>query len=273
MLVPADRGAEDGARADFLPLFNAITRSTGFHFDVQTGQSYAAVIDGMCAGHAEIAWFGAASYVEARDRGCAELLGVDVTDEESFYYAAIFVKADSGLDSLPDIRNKSLALGSPHSTSSFIYPVAMLLAEGVDPARDLSAVRLTGSHANSLKALDAGVVDAAAASFESFERAVRHGVINPAAIKVLARSEPIPNPPLALRQELDGKLKASLRDALGKMHHAPGVTASMICGYGGKMVDRYDVSVTDAMINSAVEKMSIVNADVKASILAKSTRQ
>ncbi len=44
MLVPADGGTEDGTRADFKPLFDAVTQSTGLHFDIKVGQSYGNVI-------------------------------------------------------------------------------------------------------------------------------------------------------------------------------------------------------------------------------------
>lgn len=273
MLVPADGGTEDGTRADFLPIFNALTRLTGLHFDVRTGQSYAAVIEGMCNNLADIAWFGSASYIEARDRGCAELLAVDMTADSSVYYSGIFVRANSSLEMMADLQGHSLALGSPHSTSSFIYPVAMLLTEGVDPAADLGAIRITGSHANSLLALNAGLVDAAAASLVSYARAVNNDAIDPDALVVLARSEPIPNPPLALHPTLDDTIKTALRDALANVHTAEGISPEMVRGYGGKRVDRYDTQVTDQIFEKAVEQMALVNDDVLASILLAAGRQ
>src|SRR5882724_2047454 len=47
MLIPADGGTEDGTKSDFLPLFNAVTKTQGLHFDVRVGQSYSAVVEGM----------------------------------------------------------------------------------------------------------------------------------------------------------------------------------------------------------------------------------
>jgi phosphonate transport system substrate-binding protein len=35
MLVPADGGTEDGTKADFLPVFNAVNRVTGLNFDIK----------------------------------------------------------------------------------------------------------------------------------------------------------------------------------------------------------------------------------------------
>ena len=49
MLIPADGGTEDGTKADFTPIFNAVTRSTGLNFDIKVGQSYGAVMEAICA--------------------------------------------------------------------------------------------------------------------------------------------------------------------------------------------------------------------------------
>lgn len=112
LLIPADGGTEDGTKADFKPLFDALTRVTGLEFEVNVGQSYSAVIEGMCAGHADIAWFGPVSYLEARDRGCAELLGIEERSGSTHYYAGLFVLASSGIKSVAQLSGRRVALGS-----------------------------------------------------------------------------------------------------------------------------------------------------------------
>lgn len=270
LLIPADGGTEDGTRADFLPLFNAITRTSGIHFDVRTGQSYAAVIEGMCAGQAEIAWLGPVSYVEAHKRGCADLLAIEERDGSSTYYAGIFVSSASGVDEPRDLHGKSIALGSQHSASSFSYPLSMLSKAGVDPLRDLSAIRITGSHANSLLALQNGLVDAAGASFVSFERAVNQGGLKASDFRLLMKSDPIPNPPIAMHPELAPQVKASLRASFGKVHETPGIRPESIRGYGGKQVDRYNVDVTDALFEAMAGAIGFIDTDYQAAILKKS---
>lgn len=269
ILIPADGGTEDGSKADFKPLFAAITQTTGIHFDVKAGQSYAAVIEGMCGGLAEIAWFGAASFVEARRRGCAELLAVDVNHGSSSYYAGIFVRAESPAADLSDLRSRSLAVGSMHSTSSFIYPMTMLLTANLDPVKDLASIRITGSHSDSIKALDAGLVDSAALSFDSFAKAVNQGSIRAESFRLIAKSDPIPNPPLALHPDLSDELKARLRDALARVHQNPDVRPEMIRGYGGKQVDRYDTSVEESVFDVVEARMLAIDEDLTTALLRK----
>ena len=269
MLIPADGGTEDGTKADFLPLFNAITRSSGLHFEVKTGQSYSSVIEGMCAGLADIAWFGPASYIEARDRNCAQLLAVEERDGGSTYYAGLFVGANSDLDSLDDMKGASLALGSSHSASSFAYPLAMLVNAGIDPLKDLSAIRITGSHTNSLLALRNDLVDAAGASFISFERAVNQGDLNAADFRLVAKSDPIPNPPIAMRPGLPDKIKTSLKVAMSTVHEDPNVRPESIRGYGGKQVDRYNTNAPEALFDKVVSTTAFLTDDYQAAILRK----
>jgi phosphonate transport system substrate-binding protein len=269
MLVPADGGTEDGTRADFQPVFDAVTQTTGIQFDIKVGQTYATVIEAICSDVVEIAWFGAASYLPAQQRGCAELLAVDVNKGNSTYFSGIYARKDSGIATVADLAGHSMAFGDANSTSSFVYPVAMIVAAGLDPATDLSVIRMTGSHANSLKALAEGQVDAAAASFDSFEKAINQGTIDAAEFVVVGKSDPIPNPPLAMSTGLPAEVKTQLREAFNTVHEAPGVTPEMIRGYGGKQVDRYDATVTDAMLAPALVTLSGVSGDLRASIIAK----
>jgi len=239
------------------------------HFTVSTGQSYAAVIEAMCAGLTDVVWYGPASYIEARDRGCAQLLAVEERNGSSTYYAGLFVAADSDVNSVFDLSGGSLALGSSHSASSFAYPLVMLREDGLDPLKDLSALRITGSHTNSLLALKNGLVDAAGASFVSFERAVNQGSLDPRAFRVLTKSKPIPNPPIAMNTALPADIKAKLKRAMANVHEAEGIGPAAIRGYGGKLVDRYNTEVDETLFDSVISATSFLDDDYMAAILRK----
>jgi len=271
LLIPADGGTEDGTKADFKPLFDALSRTTGRTFDIRVGQSYSAVIEGMCAGHADIAWFGPVSYLEARDRGCAELLGIEERGGSTSYYAGLFVRASSAILTVEQLAGRTLALGSSHSASSFAYPLAILRTAGVDPLKDLRALRLSESHTQSLMALNSGQVDAAGASLTSFERAINQGGLKASDFRILARSGPIPNPPLAVAAKLPASLKAELRAALGRLHDTPGVKAEAIRGYGGKRVDRYITDFDEAVLDEAAESIAFIDDDLTAALLRKAS--
>lgn len=269
VLIPADGGTEDGTKKDFQPIFSAIEQAYGLKFDIKVGQSYGAVVEAMCNGAADIAWHGPASYLQARGRGCAELLALAVRHGDSVYYSGIFARNDAGINSIKDLKGKRIALGDVNSTSSFNVPVAMMLDAGVPPARDAAAINMAGSHANVLKALSEGLVDAGGASFDSFEKAVNAKAIDPSKIKVVVKSAPIPYPPLAMHPKLSDGVKAKLRSAFEKVNELPGISKDQIRGYGGGKVDGYTTKVSETDMANAGKMFDLVTDQVKADILKK----
>jgi phosphonate transport system substrate-binding protein len=269
VLVPADGGTEDGTKKDFQPIFNAISQATGLHFDLKVGQNYGAVVEAMCSGAADIAWYGPVTYLQAKNRGCAELLALAVRNKESVYYSGIFARKEAGINEIKDLKGKKIALGDPNSTSSFNVPVAMMLANGVNPARDAANINLAGSHANVLKALSEGLVDAGGASFDSFEKAVNAKAIDPAQLKVVAKSAPIPYPPLAIHPKVSDAAKGKLREAFNNVDKLPGIAKEQIRGYGGGKVDGYTAKVSEAEMAEAGKLFDLVTDQVKNDILKK----
>jgi phosphonate transport system substrate-binding protein len=273
LLIPADGGTESGTLADYQPIFNAVSRSTGMTFDLKVAQSYGAVVEGMCNGAADIAFVGPVTYLQAKDRGCAELLAVAVKSGTSVYYSGIFARPDSTIAALTDLKGKRLALGDVNSTSSFVFPLTMLMDAGIDPVRDLSRIRMTGSHASSLAALLQGQVDAAALSFDSYEKAVREKVPGARELRVVARSGPIPYPPLVVNSRLPLATREALKAAFQKVAHEPGITPEMIRGYGGAQVDGYDAHFPAEKFNPAAQTMARVTDAMKGDILKRSAER
>ncbi len=271
ILIPADGGTEAGTKADFEPVFSAIQKTYGLHFTLRVGQSYGAVVEAMTSDKVDIAFFGPVTFHQAKSKGAAELLAVAVTKGESSYYSGIFVRRDAGLKSIADLKGRTVAFGDVNSTSSFNYPVAMILDAGLDPVKDLGRIHLTGSHANALSALAAGKVDAACAAFESFEKAVANKQLDPARFMLLAKSEPIPFPPLAMHTKLDPAIKKKLREAFNKVHEQKDIKPDMIRGYGGKRVDRYDADYPVQQFDLAISKLAKVTDELIAEMLKKAS--
>jgi phosphonate transport system substrate-binding protein len=225
----------------------------------------------MCNNQADIAWFGASTYGEANKKCGVDLLAVDVKKGESSYYSGIFIRKGNGIKSIKELRGKKMAFGSTSSTSSFNFPVAMLIAGGINPAKDLDKVIIAGSHSASLAALAEGKVDAAAASYNSFGKAVKKGAIDPSKFEPLAKSQPIPNPPLAMNKGLSSNMKKKLRTAFNNIHTK--IDPSKIRGYGGKKVDRYDADFEEKKIFDALAKLGAVTKEVKADMIDKAGKR
>jgi len=266
MLIPADTGA-DSTLDDFRPIFNAVSRHHGLEFDLKVGTSYASVVQGMANGQVDIAFLGPVSLYQAQQRDAAELLGVAVKEGESTYHSVILARNGQGIQEVRDLQDRSIALGDVQSTSSFRYPLAMMLRAGIDPINDLDRIVLAGSHSNAIAALREGHVDAAGCSLNAYEKAVRAGVIDREDFHVVAVSPGIPNPPLAMHPGLPDEVKQLLRKAFGTIHEAEGVSPSMIRGYGGARYDRYDVDFPQQRFDEAMADLSPVTQELIDAIL------
>ncbi|MDH5573316.1 MAG: PhnD/SsuA/transferrin family substrate-binding protein, partial [Gammaproteobacteria bacterium] len=107
----------------------------------------------------------------------------------------------------------------------------------------------------------------AAASYNSFGKAVKSGAIDPSKFIALAKSQPIPNPPLAMNKNLPAEMKTKLREAFNAIHTK--IDPSLIRGYGGKKVDRYDANFDEKKIFAALAKLSAVTKEVKEGMIDK----
>ena len=271
MLVPTDGGTEDGTRADFAPIFNAVSRTSGLKFDIRVGQSYASVVEGMVNNLVDIAFVGPTLYLQAAEKGAAEPLAVAVLKGESVYYAGFFAKKGFEMPDLSVMKGKSMAFGDVNSSSSFTIQVGMLLKAGIDPARDLSQVFLTGGHANSLNALTQGHVDVSAASFNSYQKAVNQGAVNGDEVVPVLASVPIPYPPFIMLPSLSDDVKARLRDGFDNVHEDPSITPEMIRGFGGILVDRYTSDITHETFLAVQEMLDLVTPEVKGEMLKRAS--
>lgn len=269
MILPVDGGTQDATLADYRPTLDAIAATTGMTFDVRVGQSYSAVVEALATGLIDMAQLGVVSYQQARARGGARFLAMQVIEGSGVYFGALFVRSSSGIRGIEALRGRSVAFGDPGSASSFAYPVAMLLRSGIEPGRDLARVVMAGSHANALRALAEGRVDAAAASLISFQRAVDGGLISAADIRPIARSVPIPNPLFATRADLPPQTFARLRKAFATVHAARGADRIELRGYGGQIVTRWDTEVPTSVLDEAAEALQGVTPAVIGAMLSK----
>jgi hypothetical protein len=204
--------------------------------------------------------------------------GLELRRAESLITSVLPLGDDARLlqmsQSQPLLRVKSINL-DVNSRTPVEYALARWRADRVqlriapclEPAEDLGKVVITGSHTNSIAALKEGRVDAAAASFNAWEKSVKKGIIDPSTFKVLAKSQPIPNPPLAMSKDLAPELKSKLREAFNNVHKY--VSKGQLRGYGGKAVDRYDADYPLDKMLAALDALKQLTKERKVALIDK----
>jgi phosphate/phosphite/phosphonate ABC transporter binding protein len=137
---------------------------TGLFFETNVATEYAGVIEAMCSDppEAHMGSLATFAYVLAADRGCAEAELVSVRFESPTYNGQIIVRADSGLNSIADLADRTFCRPDPLSASGWIIPSLTLRAAGVNPEADLAEIVDAGSHDAVVAAVYNGDCDAGA---------------------------------------------------------------------------------------------------------------
>lgn len=88
-----------------------------------------------------------------------------------YYKGVFFVLKSSPYKSLLDLKGKSFAFVSKTSTSGYVYPLATLSSQGIDPDKFFGTVAYTGEHAKIFEGLKTGFLDAGVSNYDAFEKA------------------------------------------------------------------------------------------------------
>jgi phosphonate transport system substrate-binding protein len=192
-------------------------RLVGTPVRVTVASDYAAVIEALRNRTADLAFVHPGGYVLASREAKATIVAKNLWHGKSSFTSRIFVRADSGLRALEDLRGKTMAFVDPASSSGYIYPMVLLIQRGLvknrDPKTFFREVVFAGSHDAAMRALVNGHVDAIA----SFDLAREQYLKDPGErgrVAFVAESEPIPEAGIAARDGLDADTFARVRAAL-----------------------------------------------------------
>ncbi|MDX6741406.1 phosphate/phosphite/phosphonate ABC transporter substrate-binding protein [Actinocorallia sp. A-T 12471] len=195
-------------------LAKALEEKLGCPVELQVVEDYSAEVLAMRNGQLELAQFGPLGYVFASTKAGAEPLAsfADASGALTTYTAGIWVPADSPIQSIADLKGKSLALSSAGSTSGDALPRYALAQAGIAEA-DVK-LNYAGGHPEALLALTNGKVDSAEINSQQLATAEAAGQFDRSKFRQVWTSDPIPNDPITVASSLDPAFKKKVADAL-----------------------------------------------------------
>lgn len=179
----------------YQPLVDYLAQTTGQRWELRIGPDYEQTVSALCRGELDVAYLGPFTYVRAHRACGAEPVVRLATRGLPEYRSVILVREGSEVRSLRDLEGHTFAFGSPLSTSSHLVPRLMLLEADLQPGVSLRCAYF-GHHDQAARAVLLGEADACGVRDIVSERFVGRG------LRVLARSEPIPNFPLVVAPSL-----------------------------------------------------------------------
>jgi len=220
---------------------------TGLVVQPLVATEYAGVIEALCADppKAHMASLATFSYILASEKGCADVALVSVRFGSPVYNGQIFVREDSGINSVADLAGKSVCRPDPLSTSGWIIPSITLKAAGIDPDTDLSQVVDAGSHDASVAGVyngdcDAGTsyVDARGTIEEDYPDVMD-------VIKVIEVSADIPNDGVQFVTGFDPEVRAQIVTALLAIADTEAGQEALDTAYSWNALEEHDDTFYD----------------------------
>lgn len=165
-------------------------------------KDYESLLKRTMAGQVDIGFYGPTLYVETK-QACPGLRyiasSVWKTTGKTYYYSYLITRKGSGLSSLASLKGKSFAFGSKESTGGYMYPMAWMKDNNLDPKKYFKSVKFLGSHNNVLDAVASGKVDAGSVSPGPLENKMKeHGNV----FNRIRKFGPIPSSVVALGNKM-----------------------------------------------------------------------
>jgi len=207
---------------------------------------YNGVIEGLLGGSLDMAWLGASGYAKVylTDPEAVQPVLVKINTDGSYgYYSIGFTRADTGIESLGDMKGKVFAFGDPNSTSGYLIPSIEIptYAEGVtmEPGEYFGDVVFAGGHEQTIVGVyngdyDAGVTwaDGLGAWEDGYNsgalrKAVDAGLVDMTELKQIWQSNVIPEGPIVLRKALPERVKLEVTGLMASLE-----SMDAECAYG-----------------------------------------
>jgi phosphonate transport system substrate-binding protein len=143
-------------------------------------------------------------------------------DGSSTYHGHLFVRKDSGIHGVAEMRGKRMAFVDRATTAGYVFPLAWLKDNGVRAHDDFfSEAYFTGSHDAAIAAVLERKADVGCAKHSVYDRVRREDVRVDTDLVVLADSPPVPSNGLCVREDMEPDLQEAFRHALLELHKDP----------------------------------------------------
>jgi phosphonate transport system substrate-binding protein len=195
---------------------------------------YEQILNSFTSHKMDAAFFGSFIYVLAHEKLGVQVIARPVgLDGRSTYHGLIFVRKDSGIRSIRDMKGKRFAFVDRDTTAGYLLPLAYFKKSGVRYETYLKESYFAGTHEDAIRDVLDRKADIGAAKNTEFERLAATDSRIKNELLILAQSPEVPENSLAVRNDLDASVKEKLKEALLTMHKNP-IGTSILKSFGAR---------------------------------------
>lgn len=174
--------------------------------------SRTAAVEAVRSKNIDLVLTGPAEYVVFKTLTDAEpVVGFSRPD----YFCSVVVLADSGINSVSDLKGKKVAIGGVGSTSKHLAPMQIFADNGLNPLKDVKVLHTSVDLG--WQGLKRGNVQAWGMTTDKFVKLrSKDKELEPGAFKVIARGPDLPNDVLLAAKHIDKKTIKQIRKVFTK---------------------------------------------------------
>lgn len=188
------------------------------------------------------------------------------------YYSLIFVRKDSGIHSLQDLKGRTIGFEDPGSTSAYYIPASVLIRNNLElyqlnspreksPADKVGYV-FTNEEINTSTMVYKGLIDAGAFNNLDWEKENHNPELFRNNIRVIYKTKRFPRALEVVRKNLEQKIKQRLKELLLKAHEDPDAKSALRLYQKTKKFDELNDKIMES-IEEARKLEKIVSEQVK----------
>jgi phosphonate transport system substrate-binding protein len=176
-----------------------LSEKLGSEIDFYPVPNRTAAVEAVKSKNVDFVLTGPAEYVVFKKLTDAQpIIGFSRPD----YFCSMVVLADSGINSVKDLKGKKIAIGGVGSTSKHLAPMQILADNGLDPLNDVKIIHTSVDLG--WQALKRGDVSAWGMTTDKFLKLRgKDKDMQPGAFKVIARGPDLPNDVLLAAKHVD----------------------------------------------------------------------
>ena len=209
-------------------LANELSEVLGCDVEEIQASDYNAIIEALRTGKADMAYMGPLAIALGVERAGIEPIAMKAEDgdpEKAIYHSVLVTNsANSDINSIEDIKGKTIAFVDPDSTSGNLVPTAEIIKAFPDDNLNsdmlhtngdfFEAVSFSGSHQAGLQAVIKGDVDVVPISDQILASEIANGNATEDDVKIIHESDAIPAEAMVIASSVDDNTKQVLKDFL-----------------------------------------------------------
>ncbi len=210
---PFQPSSSDTKKA-YEPFFKHVAEKLGRPYELVVTTDWAGIAIALANQQADVAWMGPWGYVLANSEGGAEAIATVKYNGKPTYHSIIVARPDTVINKWPDdAKGLRISLADAGSTSGWLIPTHHFNTSGIDP-KVFFKYRDGASHAAQILSVINDQVDLASDFDRNMNSFIERGTFTASQVKVVWKSDPLPNDPLVARAGLDPAMIKTVQDTV-----------------------------------------------------------